>query len=319
MTEVKSKYQLYDMAKFLLSKKGFAVDPYEEIPAGLQFKTFVLGNPFLIRIFEEENDVKLDLAHISDKSMAFHIQSALTDPKAIDDYDELMEDADEPVAPAQAKVIVPTEIPDDVIGLDEAGIDDYFGPMVVASVHVSKDVAPKLLEMGVMMPSESQLKPLAQVIQAECAHGIIVLFNSTYNDIFSQMQNVGLLRAWAQAKALDITLKQVNCDGVLAYHFSQPTLVSNSLLAKGKKTTLFIRRDARTHIGVAAARALAQEAYVSGLRDTSKKVNLDLPDGQTEKAVVAARKLVAEHGEAILTQIAKVHFPITQRVLGKHV
>ena len=68
---------------------------------------------------------------------------------------------------------------------------------------------------------------------------------------------------------------------------------------------------------MAGASILARDVFVQKMAELSEKVGKTLPKGGGKPVDVAAKELVAEQGEAVLEEVAKVHFRNAARALGQ--
>ena len=92
--------------------------------------------------------------------------------------------------------------------------------------------------------------------------------------------------------------------------------VANALMELGRGIELIQRHKAEEDLAVAGASILARDVFVQKMAELSEKVGKTLPKGGGAPVDVAAKKLVAEQGEAILGEVAKVHFRNAARALG---
>ena len=93
--------------------------------------------------------------------------------------------------------------------------------------------------------------------------------------------------------------------------------VANALMELGRGIELIQRHKAEDDLAVAGASILARHEFVQKMEELSEKVGKTLPKGGGTPVDVAARELVSEQGEAVLGQVAKVHFRNTARALGQ--
>jgi ribonuclease HIII len=209
------------------------------------------------------------------------------------------------------------------IGLDESGKGDYFGPLVVAGVHVTPEQAERLRDLGVRDSkriSDSRILKLDTVIRTVVRYSIVAIGPQRYNELYEKMRNLNRLLAWAHARALENLLNEVNCTRALADQFGDEQWIKKALLDKGKKIILEQRHRAEEDVAVAAASILARAEFLNRLKRLSEECGVKLPKGASHGIQEAARKLVRQqstHDEnvAILKKAVKLHFRITKEVL----
>lgn len=216
------------------------------------------------------------------------------------------------------KEIVGARYDEPVIGSDEAGKGDYFGPLVVAAVLVDRWAAESLLEAGVQDSkklSDQAVSRIEAEIIACCPHSVIAVGPKRYNDLHAQMHNLNKILAWAHARAIENVLEQRDCGLAITDQFGDPALVEGSLMEKGKKLRLDQRTQAERELPVAAASILARAEFIKRLDSLGKQYSIHLPRGASD-VEDAARKFVKTYGEDKLYEVAKWHFKTTKRVLS---
>jgi len=109
------------------------------------------------------------------------------------------------------------------IGIDESGKGDYFGPLVIAAVHVTPRVAADLEALNVRDSkkiSDGMIKTLAVDIRVLCKHSIVAIGPERYNELYKKIRNLNRLLAWGHGKVLENLLEQVpNCERAIADQF----------------------------------------------------------------------------------------------------
>ncbi len=216
------------------------------------------------------------------------------------------------------KEIVGARYDEPVIGTDEAGKGDYFGPLVVAAVLVDRWAAESLLEAGVQDSkklSDQAVSRIEAEIVACCPHSVVALGPKRYNDLHAQMHNLNKILAWAHARAIENVLEQRECGRALTDQFGDPALVEGSLMEKGKKLRLNQYPHAERELPVAAASILARAEFIKRLEALGRQYSIRLPRGASD-VEDAAHKFVKTHGEEKLYEVAKWHFKTTKRVLS---
>lgn len=205
------------------------------------------------------------------------------------------------------------------IGIDEAGKGDYFGPLVIAAVHVDEEKIPFLTDLGVKDSkslSDGRVIRMEREIRSRCVHSIVAIGPERYNKLYCQMRNLNLMLAWGHARALENVLSQTDCTRAISDQFGDKRLILNALLQRGKHIQLEQRPKAEADLGVAAASIVARAQFLTRLQKLSQKVDMELPKGASQAVEVAAKRLVQTYGMDILSTVAKVHFKTTTRIAG---
>jgi ribonuclease HIII len=205
------------------------------------------------------------------------------------------------------------------IGIDESGKGDYFGPLVIAAVHVTPRIAEDLLALNVRDSkkiSDSVIRTLAVDIKTLCRHTIVAIGPERYNQLYTEIRNLNKLLAWGHAKALETLLEQVPCQRAISDQFGDERLIVNALQAKGKQIVLEQRHRGEEDIAVAAASIVARDEFVRRLGRLAAEISVPLPKGASEAVKTAARSVVKKYGHEGLAKVAKLHFKTTQQILG---
>src|SRR5207253_4219459 len=128
------------------------------------------------------------------------------------------------------------------IGMDESGKGDYFGPLVIAAVHVTPRAAADLEALNVRDSkkiSDGMIKKLAVDIRVLCRHSIVAIGPERYNELYKKIRNLNRLLAWGHAKVLENLLEQLpNCELAIADQCGDERLILNALQEKGRKIRL---------------------------------------------------------------------------------
>jgi ribonuclease HIII len=210
-----------------------------------------------------------------------------------------------------------------VVGTDEAGKGDYFGPLVTAAVLVRPEDAEALARAGVRDSKEigdAAALRLAGRIRESCPHGVVVIGPPRYNELRKQNPNLNRLLAWTHAKAAAEVLAEAEADEVLADQFGAKSLLEDAFRREGIEIPLRQRHRAESDLAVAAASILARGTFLDRLERLGREVGRTLPKGAGNPVDRVARELVREHGRErgreVLARVAKLHFRTTEKVLG---
>lgn len=204
------------------------------------------------------------------------------------------------------------------VGSDESGKGDYFGPLVVSAVAVTRDNWRTLLELGVQDSkrlSDARIASLSAEIASALPHEIVTISPRRYNELWTKFGNVNRLLAWAHARAIENVLERVpDATVAVADQFGDESLIRKALFNRGREVSLVQMHRAEADPAVAAASILARAEFVRRLAALSREAGVLLPKGAGAPVDAVARSLVARSGRAVLDGIAKVHFKTTQRV-----
>lgn len=314
MSDINKAVQKYDDIHTLLSVNAFEVDAYKSINYGLQFLVRKSSWSGTIRIYQnKKGQVRVDFSQL-DQSEYADLVRELSEGKVSTDLT------------AKAK---PDSSLDDialpVMGNDESGKGDYFGPLVTASIYVDDKNSGYLKALGVQDSkslSDSRVSEIARDIKRRCQDKFVIIEISPerYNQLYVQFGNgqksLNDMLAWSHAKALEELLSKVECQTAIVDQFANERLLNQKLQAKGKQLKIIQAHRAESHIAVAAASILARDRFVYKLRSLGKQYETNLPKGASKEVISVAKDLVSQHGKTVLEKVAKTHFKTTKSVLG---
>ena len=313
MIKPNNKEEYYTQIKQLLTKHEFTVNPYRIIQYGLQFLVFKNTQSILLRIYDGKKGLRLDFSQSKNSPLINKISEIITThshPKIINPISTLFQKKEK-----ETKNI--TSDPDELIGIDESGKGDYFGPLVIAAVYTNPIVTELLEPLKIQDSktlSELRIKALAKEIKKNTKHIIITIGNESYNEIYETMNNLNHMLAWGHAKAIEDILKQIPCKNALSDQFGDTSLIENALITKGIDINLFQRHRAENNIAVAAASILARNQFITEIKRYEDHFNMKLPKGCSNQTITAAIKLCQLHGEEQLNKVAKIHFKLTEEI-----
>lgn len=206
-----------------------------------------------------------------------------------------------------------------VVGSDESGKGDYFGPLVTAAVACGPEDAAALAAVLIRdskVMSPGAIRASAAVIRESLPHAIVVIDPPRYNELHARMGNLNRLLAWSHAVAIEEVLEKVDVDMIVIDKFCDERVIRAALKPRALAKELVLRTRAESNPAVAAASILASDAFTRRLAALGKDVGLTLPKGASSLVDAAARRLVRVQGREVLDRVAKVHFRTTGKVLG---
>jgi len=298
----------YNSIKLNLTLNGFNVSEFNSIDYGIQFNVLTSGWTGLLRVYRNKKGAtRVDYSQLKNSDKIFEIQNL------IEGKDTLNNLQDEGVP----------SLGFPIIGTDESGKGDYFGPLVSAGVYVDENSASKLKSLGVKdskLLSDNKALELSREILNICKErvSIIEIPPEKYNDLYEQFQrehkNLNTLLAWGHAKAIEEILSKIECSTAIADQFADEKFIISKLQEKGKGVKLIQMHKAEQHIAVAAASVLARARFLMRLKRLSGDIGINLPKGASQSVIACAQKIVKEQGKETLRRVAKLHFKITANI-----
>ena len=206
-----------------------------------------------------------------------------------------------------------------VIGSDESGKGDYFGPLVVAAVLIGPDDVPVLDELGVRdSKTVSDRDALRIAEEIESGYGdrvaVVAIGPARYNELHAKFgRNLNRLLAWAHARAIEDLLEKHECGHAVVDKFAGEHVVKKALLERGRELSVTQRVRAESHPAVAAASIVARARFLRALARLGHGAGPKPPKGAGWPVDAAAREIYASGGEDALAGVAKLHFKTTEK------
>jgi ribonuclease HIII len=200
-----------------------------------------------------------------------------------------------------------------LIGSDECGKGDYFGPLVVCAVRLEPAQTEELRKSEVRdsktLSDEACLR-LGAALRSRYAHAIEQLDPPAYNATHQRPGQLNPMLADLHARAIR-RLAQPG-DNALVDKFADERLVASRLADLDLQLEQRVRAESVP--AVAAASVIARERFLLALKQLSEEAGVDLAKGAGEPVDRAAERYLQLHGYAGLGQVAKLHFKNTSKL-----
>jgi len=306
MNDARDKYGYYQYLKGIFESNGIEASPYTEINYGLQFNISLREGKFLVRVYESrKNGISCDLSQIKNEEARQLI-------------DELIRTKGRGRTATEAESAGAADAAEKgLIGTDESGKGDYFGPLVIAGVYADAEGQKRLEEIGAADSktlSDIRIGKLAEEIMTICKYSVVTIENKRYNERYREIKNLNRLLAWGHARVIENLLEAVDCGNVLADQFGSPELIKDALMTKGRQVSLEQRHRAEENVVVAAASIIARNEYVKAMKRLSEEYEMEFPKGCSGMVTDAAREFVKARGKERLEEVAKLHFIVTEKL-----
>ena len=208
-----------------------------------------------------------------------------------------------------------------IIGTDEAGTGDYFGPITVAAAYVSKEHIRELENMGIRDSKtirDPQILILGKKIIEMIPYSLLVLKNEKYNSLQKKGMSQGKMKAMLHEQAIHhllVKLEGTKPDGILIDQFCEPDIYFRHTATNGKREVplYFSTKAESISTAVAAASVIARYAFLKHMDLLSEQAGMTIPKGASSKVDEAAAVFIAKKGESELNSFAKLHFANTEK------
>lgn len=292
-----------------LTQNGFSVEECTPIAYGIQFHIFSQCWSGMLRVYQnKKRTITIDYSQLKNKDIASRIQNLLESKHNENHFVK--------------EGLIAVELP--MIGTDESGKGDYFGPLVIAGVYINEQSAKELLHLGVKDSKKLSDKKnvtlapeIYKTIGGHCS--VIEISPSKYNDLYEQFdkegKNLNVLLAWGHARAIEEILAKIPCKTAISDQFADERFIIQKLQEKGRKLQLIQMHKAERHVAVAAASILARARFLSRLSALEHEFQVSMPKGSSQSVIQAAKEFIRVHGQSKLRAVAKIHFKITEVVI----
>ncbi|MDD5425359.1 MAG: ribonuclease HIII [candidate division Zixibacteria bacterium] len=206
-----------------------------------------------------------------------------------------------------------------VIGVDESGKGDFFGPLVIASFYASDAELEGLTRLGVRdskLISDNKLIQIDARLRTAYPHALVIIGPERYNQLYDRIKNLNRLLAWGHARAIENILDKHPADLAISDKFGNSALIENALMEKGRTIRLEQLVRGESILQVAAASILARAAFLREMKKLSDFYRVTLPRGASAGVDRIGAHLVNQYGPAVLDKIAKRHFKNYQRAVN---
>jgi len=303
-------YETYENIKDALISNNFEVNNYKKISYGVQFLITYTSFSGIIRIYQnKKGQIRIDYSLIKSDQFKQRIQNII-EQQRFNSFSE-----------KNLKRLNRFGFP--IIGTDEAGKGDYFGPLVGAGVYADEERAKKLASIGVRDSktlTDNQNIELAKKIKDICKYHFSIIeisppkYNALYEEFKLEKKHLNHLLAWSHAKAIEELLTRVNCSTAVIDQFSNERFILSKLQERGKKIKIIQMHRAEENIAVAAASILARARFLEKLEELSQVYKIKFPKGSSG-VIKIAKEFVDKYGKEMLNQVAKLHFKTTKSII----
>ncbi|WP_156431274.1 ribonuclease HIII [Bacillus sp. FJAT-29814] len=209
-----------------------------------------------------------------------------------------------------------------VIGSDEVGTGDFFGPITVVAAYVRKTDIPWLKEIGVKDSkdlNDEKIVEIAKAIKNVVPFSLMTLKNEKYNQVQGAGMSQGKMKALLHNQAILKVLEKIapeKPDGILIDQFVQESTYFQHLRGQkvvARENVYFSTKAEGIHLAVAAASILARYAFIQYIDQMSEAAGFRIPKGAGSQVDEAAAKLIMKKGRDALPSFVKLHFANTEK------
>ncbi|MBN2226570.1 MAG: ribonuclease HIII [candidate division Zixibacteria bacterium] len=206
-----------------------------------------------------------------------------------------------------------------MLGIDESGKGDFFGPLVIAGVLADDAGVELMRSRGVRDSkkiSDGKIAELSAWITGNFIHTVVLIGPEKYNQLYSKIKNLNRLLAWGHSRVIENIALENKVELAVSDKFGRSDRIESALMEKGRTIELVQKVRGESIIQVAAASIVARARFVEFMNGLTKQYGLKIPLGAGTPVDLAAVALVKKHGPAVLAKVAKTHFKNYRKVMG---
>ncbi len=209
-----------------------------------------------------------------------------------------------------------------VIGSDEVGTGDFFGPVVVCAALVSPkdyEFLDKLNVRDSKSLNDKQIIYMGSKLIQSIPYHILVLSPTKFNDLTAKGYNMNKIKAYLHNHAIKkMVSKHKYFDRVIIDQFCSKDLYFDYLKDEEVyKNITFHTKAESIHKSVAVASIIARYKFILEIQRISKSIGVTLPKGSGPSTDAIGRIIYLQHGKDYFYKIAKINFKNMNKIIKK--
>ncbi len=301
--EDKSPQELYKTLKYRMIDAGMYPGDPDLLDNGLQFKFYCGNSSHIIRIeaLNEEKSV-VDLSFITDSETDYLVRQFL--PSLLTEKGK--------TSPDSVFMRYNLKDSDCIVGLDEAGKEDYFGPIVVTAVTYCKNSLNDLVDLNLkdaQFYNKENIRRISKQIREIFPTTSIILSPELYNEMYIRHKDLELILLKAHVRAMKESTKKHKASVAIINPFSRQDL-STQIMGNGALQIVQPMGQAR-HPVIFAAGIVSRAVFHREMDGISEEYRFNFVTGTGDDVVSTAKSFIKSYGLENLFKVAKVNFKLT--------
>ncbi|MCK4551995.1 MAG: ribonuclease HIII [Tenericutes bacterium] len=209
-----------------------------------------------------------------------------------------------------------------IIGSDEVGTGDFFGPVVVCAAYITPNDLKRLDELNIRDSknlTDKQIMEIGPTLVDNVNHHILVTNPEKFNLLTKQGFNMNKIKAYLHNHAIKKMVEgHKNYDYVILDEFCSPKNYFEYLKTENPfKNIQFHTKAESVHKAVAIASIIARYKFLLEMDKISEKIKINLPKGAGAPVDAIGKLIYLQQGEEIFSEIAKINFKNYNRITNK--
>ncbi|AXK51282.1 ribonuclease HIII [Spiroplasma alleghenense] len=205
-----------------------------------------------------------------------------------------------------------------MIGTDEVGVGDFFGPLVVVACYLDETKISNLsvfkkIKDSKQLSNESIMK-IFEEIQKHVKYSVVMIDNLKYNNIYNKVKNSHVLKALGHNGALLDLIKnnpELEDTNIVIDEFVNKNKYFEYLKQWEKnivsKNVNLVTKAESKFLAVACASIIARAYFLNAIATLQKDLRLSLPLGAGNEVKELVRDYKKNHPDKVESFI-KMHF-----------
>ncbi len=229
------------------------------------------------------------------------------DIKIIDDHNKIKNESSKKKIPSMDNL--------NIIGSDEVGTGDYFGPIVVTASLVTQDKMPLIKELGVKdskVLTDEKIIEISPKLIKEIPHITYILDNPSFNRYTKEGYNMNKV-------LFEMKQKYPQYDKIVVDEFAKPKNYFEYLKPSTNvvKDITFITKAESISSSVATSSIISRYIFLKEMKKLNIELGIELPKGASDKVDIVGAEIVKKYGIEKLNSIAKTNFKNTDKIKDK--
>ncbi|WCA22483.1 ribonuclease HIII [Candidatus Phytoplasma oryzae] len=213
-----------------------------------------------------------------------------------------------------------------IIGSDEVGTGDVFGPIIVCSLFLSSKNIFFFQKMNVndskKLSSQNIFKITRIILDKRIPYILKILHPAEYNLLIKKKYNLNKIKALLHNEAILQLIKKIDKKDkicVVVDQFASSQNYFNYLKEEKSvyKEIIFETKSESKYLSVALASILARYFFLEEMKKLSKKINIILKFGASAQVDKQLSEIIKKRGGfVLLNEIAKCNFKNVQKILN---
>ncbi|AWX42990.1 ribonuclease HII [Metamycoplasma cloacale] len=218
----------------------------------------------------------------------------------------------------------------EIIGVDETGVGDYFGPIVSVACYIPNQHIDLIKQLNVKDSKKLTDKKILEIVPTIMKlvyYKQTILTQDGYNKLIKAKINNNEIKTLIHSNTLNNFINAYNvCNTVLIdqytannaifeKHYQKLQSIPWLNVSKPKLNIILETKAEDKSLAVACASIIARAEFLKYMNVQNQKYNIEFKLGASNKVDEQAALFIQQHGITELSKVAKISFKTTQKAL----